>query len=143
LNIKRASTVVTSGAFHLQNCPESTKTIASLSTDSLDAARVLAYALIKEYARPYETLRERAAVRDFLPRVLTVIAMEKPSKAAYSRSHTTLEEAMEGVFPDRKSCSRHPYFVLVVLDCVHGLLLLKPVVAVAIGNIGMAKSQVS
>jgi hypothetical protein len=74
-----------------------TETIASLSTESLDAVRVLAYALVKEYARPYETLRERAAVCDFLPRALPVIAMEKPSKVVCSRSHTTLEEAMEGV----------------------------------------------
>jgi hypothetical protein len=34
------------------------KTIASLSTRNLDALRVLVYALVKEYARPYETLRE-------------------------------------------------------------------------------------
>jgi hypothetical protein len=58
---------------------------ASLSAESLDAARVLAYALVKEYARPYETLRELAAVRDFLPRALTVIAIEKASKDVDSR----------------------------------------------------------
>jgi hypothetical protein len=40
------------------NCPESIKTIASLSTGSLDALRVLVYALVKEYAKQYETLRE-------------------------------------------------------------------------------------
>jgi hypothetical protein len=53
--------------------------IANLSTESLDTVRVFLYLLVKEYARPYEALRERAAVCDFLFRAVTVIAMEKPS----------------------------------------------------------------
>jgi hypothetical protein len=51
--------------FTFQAVQKVCKTIANLSTESLDAVRVLVYALVKEYARPYETLRERAAVRDF------------------------------------------------------------------------------
>jgi hypothetical protein len=46
-----------------------------------DAGQVLVYALIKEHARPYETLKEQATVCDFLPRALTVIAMEKPGSS--------------------------------------------------------------
>jgi hypothetical protein len=82
------------------------KTTANLSRESLDAARVLVYALVKEYARQYETLRERAAVCDVLPRTLTVIATEKPPKVVYSRIHTALKEATEGGKSDRESCSR-------------------------------------
>jgi hypothetical protein len=55
------STVAKRGAFHLPSCPESVNTIANLSTESLDAVRVLVHALVKEYARPYETVRDRVA----------------------------------------------------------------------------------
>jgi hypothetical protein len=102
--IKERSVINSCERWCLSPC-ELSKTI----TESLDALRVLVYALVKEYAKPYETLREQAAVCDFLPRALTVIAMEKPSKVVCSRSHTTLEEATERVkwcFPDRESCSR-------------------------------------
>jgi hypothetical protein len=73
------------------------KMITSLYAESLEAVRALVYALVKEYARPHETLRERAAVYDFLPHTLAVIAIEKASKVIYSRSHTTHEEATEEV----------------------------------------------
>jgi hypothetical protein len=48
--------------FTFQTVQKVSKTIANLSTESLAAVRALVDALVKEYARPYETLRERAAV---------------------------------------------------------------------------------
>jgi hypothetical protein len=50
----------------------------------LQKVRVLVYAIVKEHARPYETLREQAAV--------TVIAIEKPSKVVYPPLLTVLLE---------------------------------------------------
>jgi hypothetical protein len=44
--------------FTFRTVQKASKPIASLSTESLDTVRVLVYALVKEYARPYETLRE-------------------------------------------------------------------------------------
>jgi hypothetical protein len=44
--------------FTFQTVLKVSKTIANLSTESLAAVRTLIDALVKEYARPYETLRE-------------------------------------------------------------------------------------
>jgi hypothetical protein len=101
--------------FAFRSVQKVSKTIANLSTESVGAARVLVYTLVKEYARQYETLRERAAVCDVLPRTLTAIATEKPPKIVYSQIHTTLEEATERVKSDRESCSRP--CVWITRDC--------------------------
>jgi hypothetical protein len=49
--------------FTLQTVQKVSKTIANPSIEIQATVRVLIDALVKEYTRPYETLRERAAVR--------------------------------------------------------------------------------
>jgi hypothetical protein len=75
--IKRAilhQNLRTVAPFTFRTVQKVSKTIASFSTESLDAVRVL------------------------LPRALTVIAMEKPSNVVYSRFHATLDEATGAFF---------------------------------------------